>query len=329
MSQSESAASGEASAEQRDVSVLDILYCDNRRIGAFLSQFDELGVPTRVSVSESVQKARGRAFKFAVGGGIPGVGNANLNVERGPATMGAAESESREYDPLWANALALLDYLETNELIARNLQHARIGQFIQVGGPLAVMDLTLFKGIWSMPAMRAAVMAGQQMAEAQQGSHAPGLNRQQRRADQRRPSVADPAKDQAATLIDGVLSLVGMLPHAIQVRMAADDGSGAVVWASLQDSNMVVSAADLVLKHGVAVAGEWRMVGILDALPDEDPSGQMTQSGVDGLVRSMTVGDGAFGQMMLQMMPHLRPMMGRPFQAHGMTPLIIYRLIST
>jgi hypothetical protein len=98
MSQSGSEASEEASGERQDGSVLDILYCDTRRIGAFLSQFDELGVPTRVSVSESVQKARSRAYKLGVSGGIPGLGNASLNVERGPAMTSGQEAEARDYD---------------------------------------------------------------------------------------------------------------------------------------------------------------------------------------------------------------------------------------
>ena len=100
MSPNESGASGGESDEPQSVSVLDILYCDSRRIGAFLSQFDELGVPTRVSVSESVRKARGRSYKFAVGGGLAGVGNANLNYERGPTETGGEKGESRDYDPL-------------------------------------------------------------------------------------------------------------------------------------------------------------------------------------------------------------------------------------
>lgn len=325
MSENESEASAEASGEPPAVSVLDILYCDGRRIGAFLSQFDDLGVPTRVSVSESVQKARGRAFRFGVSGGVTGIGNASLNVERGPAAIGGQESETRDYDPLWANAFALLDYLESNSLISREPTGARIGQFVLATGSLAVMDLTLFRGIWSMPALRDAVKQGQEAATGLPSSVP--QSSQQRKAERRLGSAAQAAKTQGEIAIDGALSLVGMLPHAIQVRVALPE-SGPVIWASLRDDAMVVSAADLVLKHGMAVAGEWSMMGILDALPDTDQTGALTQDGIDAALRSLALGDSAFGQMMFQMLPHLRPLLGRPFFAYGMTPLLIYRKIS-
>ena len=226
--------------------------------------------------------------------------------------------------------MALLDYLESNELVVRGLAGGRVGQVTLVGGSLTLMDLTLFRGIWSLPAVREGVKQGQQMNAAQQAAlpAATGSSRQQRRAEQRQGTGGGGAKLADDMAIDAMLAVVGMLPHTIQVRLVVGDGGGAVVWASLRDDAMVVSAADLVLKHGMAVAGEWKMLGILDALPDSDAAGNFTPEGIDGITRAVAMGDGPFGKLMLGIMPQLRTMLGRPFDAHGMTPLLIYRVIA-
>ncbi len=323
MSQSESEASAEASDEPHAGSVYDFLYYDVRRVGSFLSQFDDLGLPTRVSISEAVAKARGRAFKFGVNGGIAGVGNVGLNIERGPAAIGGTKSEARDYDPLWVNALALLDYLETNAMLRRDLASARIGQFVLASGPITLMDLTLFKGLWGMPAVKTAILSG-----AQQSAQPPALNmesRQDRKAARRQTESAPPKSPQESAVEAG-MAIVGMLPHAIQVRLTVVD-AGQVVWSSLKEDAMVVSSSDIILKHGVAVSGDWAMLGILDAFPDF-ADGDLTESGRRGVIEAQMVGDSPFGQMMLQLMPELRPMLGRPYTAFGMTPLLIFREVA-
>lgn len=324
MSKSENAASERVSDEQQSGSVYDFLYYDERRIGSFLSQFDTLGVPTRVSVSESIQKARGRAFKFGASGGVNGVGNASVNVERGPAVTAGAQSEQRDYDPFWANGLALLDYLETNNFLCRDLPSARIGQFVVISGALMIMDLTLFKGIWSLPAVRNAVLKSA-VADGVPEPAPPDHRSRRERRDERR-GTATPQNSELENVIDGALALVGMLPHTVQARLAVDD-IGTAVWTSLREEGLIVSGSDLTLKHGAAIAGKWSTLGILDAFPDVDAEGNLTQSGIDSALSIAALGDSPFELLMSQVIPHFRPMLGRPHKAHGITPLIIFREI--
>ena len=323
MSPSGNEALEKASDEQASASVFDFIYCDDRRIGAFLSQFDELGVPTRVSVSESVKKARGRAFKFSAGGGIPGIGNANLTVERGPAEIGGEKAEQRDYDPLWANALALLDYLETNDLVRRDITTARIGQIVLVTGSLNVLDLALFKGLWSLPAVREAAMAN----VPREQSMPEGGNRKERRASRVQAQPTRSTKTAEELAIDGGLALVGMLPHAVQARITTP--SGDLVWSSLREQSLVISGADLFLKHGSSVSGTWAMLGVFDAFPDADSEGNLTTSGYESVLSAQAAADSAFGTLMCSAMPAIRPLLGRPFHAHGVTPLLIFREVST
>ncbi len=322
MSEADKKVSEKASEELQNASVLDILYCDATRVGAFLSQFDELGVPTRVSVSESMQKALGRSFKFGVGAGLPAVGNATLNVERGAPTQSGQQGETRDYDPLWANAFALLDYLETNELIVRSLDAARIGQFVLATGSMSVMDLTLFKDLWATPGFKALIKSSQQKE-----TDVSSPNRQQRRANKQKSTV-NTEESFASNATDTAFSIVSMLPHATQARVIVPENNQ-TVWSSLRPEGMVISPSDILLKHGLAVAGEWSMMGILDALPDTDDSGNINPEGYDALFRGQIAAtNNPFGEMMMHMLPFVRPMLGRPFNAFGMTPLLIYRKIS-
>lgn len=298
MSQSESKASGEASGERQSGSVLDILYCDTRRVGAFLSQFDELGVPTRVSVSESVQKARGRAFKFGAGGGIAGIGNASLNIERGPAAVGGSEAEARDYDPLWANAFALLDYLESNELVVRGLNRARIGQFVLAKGRLSVIDTGLMREAWHQPTIMRMVKAG----AAQNPKPMKGLPQP----------------------VDVILDLLKVLPHSTHATV---DGSEGNIWFSVAPEGLVTAPSDLLLKHGATIAGEWQMLGILDAQPE--PAKGAGWASVEVAPVADVPADRIVAAVVEALAPIVRNLFGRPPGAYGATPLLIFREVET
>ena len=306
---------------QESDSVYDFLYHDVRRVGSFLSQFNDAGLLQQITQTEGAHKSTRRSWKTSAGGNLFGFGGANIGLERGPG-QGGYEASDRVYDPLWTNALALLDFLETRELIVRDIGAARIGQFVLVTGRLAILDLKLFRGLWDMPAVRDAIKRG--LPENQPPSNL------QNRADRRRANSARPhapeEKSQAEKAMDAGLSIVGMLPHVVQARMMPREGGA--VWASLTEDGLVVSAADIVLKHGTAVAGEWSALGVLDAMPDADADGNMTDAGRDSTLAMLATADNPFSQLMFNAMPHLRPLLGRPFDAYGMTPLLIFREIS-
>jgi len=107
-------------------------------------------------------------------------------VARGGASFedqrAAAERESleRTYDPLWANALGLLDLLGERKMIRDGVASARIGQFVKVSGSISVSDLTMWKGLWSLPALKQ-VLAENAKAE-RQAALAALPNREARRA---------------------------------------------------------------------------------------------------------------------------------------------------
>jgi hypothetical protein len=41
-------------------------------------------------------------------------------------------------------------------------------------------------------------------------------------------------------------------------------------WSTIDPSSIVGNSTDLHLKHGITIAGEWQLIGILDCLPGEN-----------------------------------------------------------
>jgi hypothetical protein len=92
-----------------------------------------------------------------------------------------------------------------------------------------------------------------------------------------------------------------------------------VIWCGLNDASLVVPIGELMLKHAVEIAGEWEVLGIIDALPDgfvPPPPAQFFSSNVASIE-----------EFVIGLSRVARGLMGRPGNAYGMTPLMIYRAV--
>lgn len=117
-----------------------------------------------------------------------------------------------------------------------------------------------------------------------------------------------------------------MLPHTIQARLIVNRDES--VWCSLREEGLVISASDLTLKHGVTVSGQWTMVGVLDALPEAGASGAPSEAALAEFGSSAAAGTAPFSELMFHLTPAIRGLLGRPFLAYGLTPLVIFRQIT-
>ena len=142
----------------------------------------------------------------SAGGGLGSIveGQAHFEDQNSTERMEGAE---RVYDPLWTNALTLLNLLEKRDLVVRDLDRARIGQFALATGALSVVDLALFKGVWELDELRELVTS--ELASEPAG------------AEQR---------------ADGMLALMSMIPHTIQAWLSSENGL--VVWTSLREDGL-------------------------------------------------------------------------------------------
>jgi hypothetical protein len=111
------------------------------------------------------------------------------------------------------------------------------------------------------------------------------------------------------------------LPHTIQASLADQNGSA---WCTLREESLVVSATDVLLKHGVSIPGSWKLLGVLDAFPIS----QETDAEYAAAQLKAAKCLGTFGEMIGNLAPGIAKLLGRPPDSFGMTPLLIFREIS-
>jgi hypothetical protein len=316
MSKSVAKASAEGQGEREAVSVFDFLYHDSRRIGSFLAQLDSNGLLTEIRQSDHVAKGRKRGMSLNLGASTPLTGGGNVGFEITPKETGG-ETMERVYDPYWANARELLDALTDNGLLISDLDLAGIGSLVHVSGALSVIDLGMLKDAWALDAVRRTALAGGTAEQVEP------LNRQERRAQStQRPK----GKETPPTENELTFEFLKILPHSLSAMLNGSHGS---VWCGLSENYLVGSGSDLVLKHGHRVAGEWNMVGVLDAQPDISGLGGVLEA-ADEILN----GDGALlfnsliGNIFRNLAPTFRLMVGRPPNSYGITPLMIFRKVA-
>jgi hypothetical protein len=307
----EGASAQEREGQKRD-SVLDFLYHDHRRIASFLAQFETYGILQQVKATESVGRIGSSRTTHSAGLDLVTVAKAGITVD-GTVSDDERDSAERTYDPLWTNARTFMKYLDEGNMIEPDLSRARLGQFVRATGSLAILDLVMMQSAWKLPTVQTLIKRGA-LAAATLDAATTGQNRHQRRKDASTGAARPSETSEADLMID----LLSMLPHAVQARL---NGVSVNVWCSLRQESIVGASSDLVLKHGITVPGEWHILGILDAMPD-----QAGETGQDELPPAFA--GSLVGQLAESLAPVTRKFLGRPPEAYGMTPLLIYRNVS-
>jgi hypothetical protein len=299
--------------DQKNNLVYDFLYHDARRIASFLAQFETYGVLQQVKATESVGHVGTSKTTIAANAGVPLVAKGAAALA-GTVTDEERDAAERTYDPLWTNARTLRDYLTERGMIVREIEKARIGQFVQVTGELAAFDLGLLKQAWKLPAIKESVLTA---AAKQSAAQLPPPKNKAERAKARY------AKQELPEGLEAGFELMSIMPHTIQASIR---GQNWTVWASLREDSLVTSGSELLLKHGVGIAGTWNMLGILDALPHQGDVLTATYV-TEQILAGLSMG-GLVSQVLGSLGPMARMMLGRPSDAFGMTPLLIFREVS-
>ncbi|BDV34675.1 hypothetical protein [Methylocystis iwaonis] len=311
--QNDASGSDQPQKDQQKSSVFDFLYHDARRVSSFLAQFSDYGHLLSVKATEATGQASTKRFDTSVSGALPIVANAKGEWQQS-TTDDERDSAERTFDPIWANALNLLAFLSERELIERDITAARIGQFILVSGRLDLIDLGIFRAAWENAKVKEVIVHGAAVA----ANVAPKNRNERRRAEKQKPT--------AATEAELAVEMMAMMPHS---AIAAVSSGPHAAWCVLRDEWLTVPAADILLKHGVNVAGEWSMLGILDAMPDQ-PNIEIEPG-----IFSRNIDYFISGMKLSQMAMHFagfagpaRLLLGRPEESYGITPLLIFRQVS-
>jgi hypothetical protein len=318
MSREDETVSGAEHAEQSTDSVYDFLYHDARRIGSFLAQFDDLGHLQQITASESASKGAKRGYSLKLAGSAPAVpgvldgAEGSITLARDPSQSGS-EAMERVYDPLWTNARTLLDYLDERKLIQRDITAGHLGQFVIASGQLSILNFGLLPKIWKTSGIRDAA-ARQHVENARIQWNAVPQNAALKGSERAKAEKAFLKATQERA--EGAMDIMPSFPHSAQCTIK---GTNFSVWSTLSTEGMVGTVADLSLKHGTEIPGEWHLLGVLDALPSPIPAPITIVS--SGIPENM-------GDLIKNLSNLGRTLLGRTREAYGVTALLLFRDVS-
>lgn len=266
----------EAPAKPTTDYLFDFVYIDRPRLASYLAQMVDDGV--LLSTTKTDQTTDG--ITSLQKSGLPPIYSVN-NTD----TATVANTLERQFDASWSAFIDTLHLLDEKGFVTKDVQRATIGCVVHVVGQLEVLDLRILREMW--PIVGKAV--GQQEFN--------GTHKQKQAAKQEAEFIA---------------TMVSKLPHTLQMTLLAEDFGEA--WSTLDPAHMTISTEDLAFKHGGTIAGEWHVLGILDAVPDEATAaapitGNQVRAG------------------MLQVLSSMRTILGRPSGAYGITPIAVFRPI--
>jgi hypothetical protein len=300
---SEQKASVAEPEEPQSDSVFDFLYNDVRRVDSFLSQFSDSGVLQKVTETDSESRSKRTKSAGSAIAGVPTIVGGQLSHEREATHEGTSAGE-RVYDPLWTNALTLLDFIDAGNMLGRSLSEGAVGQFVLVTGTLVILDLAVLKQVWDMPKIRELMLSG-----ISGGIQNPFPKSGAKKLNQH---------DQNKEILTFMLNIIKLFPHGMQARLFTPNDE--IVWCSLRDDGLIGSSTDLLFKHGATISGTWNILGVLDALPDSKTEGLNDE-------QTKTFGPEVAAHAMLTLSPVARMMLGRPAEAYGLTPLLVFRQV--
>lgn len=217
---------------RESASVLDFLYYDARRVGVFLSQFNNYGHLTQLTKGrEATERAK---TSDVVDGSVSVPGFAKARGSYGSENESLDRLGNQEtYDPTWVNLLTFLDIVSERDMLKRDVNEAGIGQFVLASGDLQIFDLQIVEKTWKLKSVEKAMRGGNK----------------------------NKATNDEFTMFFDLLSI---LPHSVQVKITGDYD----IWSTVDHRWLSVATSDLLLSHGTSVPGRWSVVGVLDARPD-------------------------------------------------------------
>lgn len=278
-----------AQESQNIESIFDFFYLDNPKIKSFYAQLNGLGSLNTLKNTSQIGDTR----KMEATVGLPTVTGGKMGNDH---SVNSASEHT--YDGIPTMPREMIDRLDELGFIHQELSEDILGNLVLLKGRLGVIDIEVTKELFE-PALNVYLKE---------------LN------EQNTPESRKLAKDLKSNLKD-ITSLFKGIPFGLEAKLLHKTGtkndSGVdlcnEVWMTLNRAEIVGSPLDLNFKHGEFLAGDWHVLGVLDALPfdgftfDTDPNEFR-----DGIVTMLNM---------------VRTIAGRPETAYGITPIAIFRVL--
>lgn len=276
---------------QEAAKLLDFLYADHERVASFLAQIGGEGAP------KETEKTATRARKTNREGGV------KLGLVEG--AVGSERDLSHEvrltYDPLWTNSRRLIDYFDDASSTI-NQSTPSIGQVRIFAGNLLAYDLSSLTSIMNADAMEDFIAGGMRNDDTNMANRSPTAKRAEKKKE------ASVIREFIKGLSLGIGFVLVTEHHHF--------------WFSVKRQFLSLYELDVPLKFPVHISGTWNVLGVVDALPNDHVEGlkPVLDRQIDGLVPAMVL-------HMMELTGVTTGMFGRPIEAYGLSPLVVYRSV--
>lgn len=265
--------------------LFDFIYLNRPKLASYSAQLFDDGVLTSLKNTKQIQESKGAKF----------AGNAVVAKADIHGQESNQESSEWLYDSSWSVPLNVIDRLDEEGFILRNLSQAAIGQMVLVQGKVQVLDVRMLKRMWK-----------------------PALGFLQLQLPRTSKQKVEQQKQE-----QNLRALFEVVEQIQDVSLLLLDMGDEQAWMTLPVEHMIINADDLAMKHGARVMGEWYVLAVLDAKPEGEETGAMEEVHDD----SETMNQKMFVAMR-QMSNVIRTIIGRPASAYGLTPVAIFRKVS-
>jgi hypothetical protein len=268
---------------------INLLYCDFERLNLIRTQF---GSNVRTSFSKNTEAARskGTGTDGEVAANVPLLvsGGLKTGVNR---TVSMTQSQSHIFDPKWSDVIDFIDAFKDEVRSRSDLQDARIGRILIIHGQLKINDLGNVRRLMETKSIKLLFSKGMKQ----------GL---------KRGNNNDP------DMVQIMLDLISQIPHSVQSTISI----GAIqFWSTLNENFLLTPSSEIMLKHGTHVQGAWSVLGIVDAVPDNDELASFLSD------PGTNVESEGLGTVSNLIFPIARKLLGRNGHQYGITPLVIFQ----
>ncbi len=217
----------------------------------------------------------------------------DIKLVRASSKQTGKRSLSRRFNTRWLLPLLLLDKIKDRLVSPEEL---RVGSLIKANGVLTLLNTELLQQLYKSDHLRNVTI--------------------------KRAKAAQKAEGNQFDLDSAKVELEAMTAMDQHVQMHMFRGDDFRLWSTLAGNSLVTPASELSMKHGNIIAGNWTVIGILDALPWDPESAADTQarllnrfSGQNFLKEAIQINDG------------IKAAYGRASDTVGVTTLAIFREI--
>jgi hypothetical protein len=269
----------------------DLIYCDFERLNLLRAQFGAAGLRTAYTESTEASRDKTTTTESEISGGVPIVASGKMisNTARKTAMQ---KSQSETYDTTWPDVVSFVERFSATQYNFDVSRMPRIGSLIRIEGGLDITDLETVKKLMETKSIKGLISSGAKGSKNNRNNASENFT------------------------VDHLFDILSVLPHSIQAIIS---NKSATFWSTLNRNFLLTPSAEIMLKHGTSIQGDWQVLGILDAYPDQ------TELSLAGNQTTPNFVNEGLGAMIGLLVPLVRMLLGRKSWQVGITPLVIFR----